>query len=156
MHTLDEEDDRCNALFGRSGSSDDSREEFTGALKKSHLFCNGRGDAASAGSAPQHHAQYPHRPNRVQRGGSCPGDYYNCFDRNEHRLQLRREMTNSSLRKLYDERKDHIFELFQSSWVISDPLNDDNDDDVYVDDDDDVDEEDEDLEVNDASLGGCV
>jgi len=65
-------------------------------------------------------------------------------------------MTNSSLRKLYDERKDHIFELFQSSWVISDPLNDDNDDDVYVDDDDDVDEEDEDLEVNDASLGGCV
>jgi hypothetical protein len=40
----------------------------------------------------------------------------------EKELQLRRQYVTSSLQKLYDERKELIFELFQQSWVISDLL----------------------------------
>ena len=87
--------------FDSNDSQDVRNEARQMAHSFSDRFSNGSGDTA-------------------KRWGSCPAHYFN----DEKQLQLRRESVETSVRKLYEARKDHIFEIFQDSWVISDPLED--------------------------------
>lgn len=43
----------------------------------------------------------------------------------ELKLRHKRALCETSIQQLYEERKDHIMELFEDSWIISDPLDDD-------------------------------
>lgn len=42
----------------------------------------------------------------------------------ERKLQLRRSICESGVKRLYDDRKDNILEIFEDQWLISDDLDD--------------------------------
>lgn len=68
---------------------------------------------------------------RDRRCNSCPSQYkWLLPSDDERRLRQRRTMCESTVQKLYEERKDHIMEIFEDSWVLTTPLDDDNDDDI--------------------------
>ena len=95
--------------YSISSDSNDSHDLLVQALEKAHSFSESRPrNSSTARGEPSNQ----HR----ERWGSCP-------DR-EHQLQLRRHQAETSVQKLFDDRKDHIFEIFQDSWIISDALDD--------------------------------
>lgn len=96
-----------------SSDSNDSHDLIVQALERAHSFSE---------SHPRSTTRKPSSEHR-ERWGSCPADYF----RKEPQLQTRRNQAESSVMKLFDDRKDHIFELFQDSWIISDALEDDED-----------------------------
>ncbi|CAB9501728.1 expressed unknown protein [Seminavis robusta] len=70
----------------------------------------------------QHHPEMPQHPKRA---GSCPPEFF--YTDGEKDLQQRRDNVSTNLKRLYDDRKEHIFELFQDTWIISDDLEDESD-----------------------------
>lgn len=63
---------------------------------------------------------------RRRRANSEPCPLPSLFHMNEDekRLQKRRSICEASIKKLYEERKDHIDEIFQSQWIVSNALED--------------------------------
>lgn len=95
-------------------SSNDSHNEILKALQKKNSF-TGVQDDQDEFSTPI---------KRRWTMDSADGDFRNnnVGFMEEKQLQQRRNQCESSLKKLYDERKEHIFELFENTWIISDPL----------------------------------
>lgn len=60
---------------------------------------------------------------------------------NEVILRQRRFQCESMVRRLYEDRKERIMEIFQHTWILSDPLDDDEEDADADEDDDDEEEE---------------
>jgi hypothetical protein len=60
---------------------------------------------------------------------------------NEASLRQRRYQCESVVKQLYEDRKERIMEIFQNTWVLSDPLDDDDEDAEEEEDDDDDEEE---------------
>ena len=63
------------------------------------------------------------KPRRSRRWTSCPTQVGAFWDE-ERRLRNRRYLCESSVRQLYEDRKDHIFEIFSETWLLTDALKD--------------------------------
>jgi len=64
-------------------------------------------------------------PGHSRRWGSCPSQLQRCVSEDERKLRHRRLLCESSVRNLYEERKDHILEIFSDTWLLSNSLEDD-------------------------------
>ena len=76
-------------------------------------FCQNSSDGASRPSPP-----LPPPP------GCYTSSSSSDEDRQERKLRNRRFLCESSVRQLYEERKDHIEEIFSNTWLLSDELDD--------------------------------
>ena len=71
---------------------------------------------------------------RSRRWNSCPG-HLSSIPLDEKHLKERRDRCNSEVQKLYEERKDRIMELFQDSWILTTPLDDDDQEECEIEED---------------------